>query len=251
MIEQTDELYGLELKIDGFEDTSMSNGETAFIIYLNIDNKVSKTRKINVLKSTYITNEREQLEQDIWLSGYILGEDTLKPNSFKKAGLVFYKSKLKNISENDIIYITIELLQEGSELTLAFKKTGNNWLLVNIEKNEIEIKFTPKQFEKSLLKRVERLEAFEERFEISIQNISFKIESFITLFCEVHPVNGTSIKEDFEIECVIYDIDGLVLDKKKSYIDSDTFFGFEVIELNFFGDDVSKQISKIRIYPKK
>lgn len=251
MTEQNDELYGLELKIEGFDDTSMSNGETAFIIYLNIDNKVSKTRKINVLKATYITNEREQLEQDIWLSGYILGEDTLKPNSFKKAGLVFYKSKLKRISENDIIYVTIELLQEGSELTLAFRKTGNSWILVNKEKNEIEIKLTPKQFEKSLLKRVERLEAFEERFEISIQNISFKIESFITLFCEVHPNNGTSIKESFEIECVIYDKDGLVLDKKKSYLDSDDFFGFEVIELNFFGDDVASKINKIRIYPKK
>lgn len=251
MTDQTDDLCGLEFEIDGFDNTSMSNNEDAFIIYLNIDNKVSKTRKINLLKATYITNKREQLEQDIWLSGYVLGKATLKPNSFKTAGLVFYKSKLKNISENDVIYITIELLKEGTELTLAFKKTGNSWSLVNKEKKEIEMELTTKQLEKSLLKRVERLEAFEERLEISIQNISIKIESYITLFCEIYPVNGSSIKENFKIECVIYDNDGLVLDRNERYLQSDDFFGFEVIELNFFGDDIAKQISKIRIYPKK
>ena len=175
----------------------------------------------------------------------------MKPNSFKKAGLVFYKSKLKSISDNDIIYITIELTQEGTELTTGLQKNGNSWSVINIEKNEIEIKLTPKQFEKSLLKRVERLEAFEERFEISIQNISIKIDNFITLFCEIHPLSGTSIKENFDIECVIYDKDGLVLDKKASHLYSEDFFGFQILELNFFGDDVAAQISKIRIYPKK
>jgi hypothetical protein len=246
-----DELFGLELKIDSFDDTSMSNGEDAFIVYLNIDNKTANSRKINVLKATYLTNNREQIEQDIWLTGYITGEETLKPNSFKKAGLVFYKSKLKKISDNDIIYITIELTQEGTELTVGLQKNGSNWSVINIDKNEIEIKLTPKQFEKSLLKRIERLEAFEERFEISIQNISIKVESFISLFCEIHPINGTTIKENFEIECVTYDKDGLVLDKKSAHLYAEDFFGFEVLELNFFGDDVAAQISKIRLYPKK
>lgn len=246
-----DELFGLELKIDSFDDTLMSNGEDAFIVYLNIDNKTANSRKINVLKATYLTNNREQIEQDIWLTGYITGEETLKPNSFKKAGLVFYKSKLKKISDNDIIYITIELTQEGTELTVGLQKNGSNWSVINIDKNEIEIKLTPKQFEKSLLKRIERLEAFEERFEISIQNISIKVESFISLFCEIHPINGTTIKENFEIECVIYDKDGLVLNKKSAHLYAEDFFGFEVLELNFFGDDVAAQISKIRLYPKK
>ena len=246
------------MKIDAFshhnclEHASMLSGDEAFIIYLNIDNKTSNSRKITVLKSTYLTNKREQIEQDNWLSGYINGGvETLKPNSFKKAGLVFYKSKLKSISDNDIIYISVELTQEATKLTIGLQKNGNSWSVINIEKNEIDIKLTPKQLEKSLLKKVERLEAFEERFEISIQNISIKIDSFITLFCEIHPLNGTSIKEKFYIECVIYDKDGIVLDKKASCLDSEDFFGFQILELNFFGNDIAVQISKIRIYPKK
>lgn len=251
MTEVIDEFWGLEFAIERLEDSPMSNGENAFIIYLKVDNKTQKSRKINLLKSTYVTCQREQLEQDIWLSGYIIGEATLKPNSFKKAGLVFYKSKLKTISDNDVIYISIELIQEGGALTLCFQKTGNNWLLISKEKSEIEIKLTPKQLEKTILNRIERLEAFEERLGVSIQNLSIKIGSYISLFAELHSITGTSINENIEVECVLYDKDGLVIDKTTKNIDADDFFGFQVLEMNFFGDDLAEQVGKIRIYPKK
>jgi hypothetical protein len=251
MTEKIDGLLGLEIKVERFEDTSMENGEKAFIIYLKVNNKTPNSRKINLSKATYVTKKREQIEQDIWLSGYITGEDTLKPNSFKKAGLVFYKPKLKSISDNDLIYISIELPKEGTELTLCFKKNETNWILIDKEKTDIEIKLTPKQLEKSLIKRIERLEAFEERLEVSIQNISIKVENYITLFCELHPINGTSIEEDINVECVIYDKEGLVIDKTSASIDSDEFFGFEILEMNFFGDNIGERINKIRIYPKK
>jgi hypothetical protein len=251
MEKEVEDLLDLEFKIDSVENTSMSNGEDAFIFYLKVDNRKSKSRKITLLKATYVTSKREQLEQDIWLSGYITGEDTLKPNSFKKAGLIFYKSKLKQVLDNDIIYATIELVKEGTELTLCFQKTGTNWIIVSKEKIDIEIKLTPKQLDKKLLKCIERLEAFEDRLGVSFQNISIKNDKYLTLFCEIHSINGTNINEDIEIECVIYDKEGLVIDKSSKSIDVDDFFGFEIIELNFFGDEIAERISKIRIYPKK
>lgn len=249
------ELAGLNIAVEKHEDTSMSNGEDAIIVYLKLDNKTTKTKKINLLKATYVTKKREQLEQDIWLSGYMTGEDNLKPNSYKKAGLVFYKSKLKRISENDLLYISIELPKEGTEVTLCFQNNGNNWSIIDKEQTEIEIKLTPKQLEKSLIKRIERLEAFEERLGVSIQNISLKIKDgyiWATLYCELHSANGTTLEESVNIECVLYDNEGSIIDKQSTYIDADEFFGFELIELTFTGD-ISKadQVSKIRIYPKK
>lgn len=188
--EINEKLSGLGFKIEKYEDTSMSNGEDAFIIYLTVDNKISTSRKINLLKATYVTHKREQLEQDIWLSGYITGEDTLKPNSFKKAGLVFYKNKLKSISENDIIYITAELPQEGKELTVSFKKDENKWQITQVENSDLEIKFTPKQLEKILLKKIERLDAFEERLEVQFEKLSIKVDNddsiWFSLFGELH-----------------------------------------------------------------
>lgn len=253
MAEETDILYGLEFKIDGFDDTSMTNGEDAFIIYLILKNTTIKSRKINLLNTTYITKEKEQLEQDIWLSGYITGADIIRPNSFKKAGLVYYKSKLKGISDYDILYVTVELNQEGTEITICFQKIGNCWIIIDKEKTEIEIKPTPKQLEKLLLKRIERLETFEERLGISLQNISIRIDDTYSfkIYCEIHPINGTTIDEPFTIECVLYDNGGLIIDKGDSFVSSDDFFGFQLIEIIFIGQSKAEQISKIRIYPQK
>jgi len=252
--EQIDDLLGLEFTIDSLGDTPMSNGENAFIIYLKIDNKTLKSRKISLLKATYVTIQREQLEQDIWLPGYITGDDNLRPNSFKKAGLVFYKSKLKTISDSDVIYISIELVQEGVELNLSFQKTGNNWVLTSNEKKEIKIELEPEQLIKKLHSCIERLEVFEERIGLSIQNISIKIENYdksFTLLCEVIPINGTTIKEPLRIECVLYNNAGLIIGKNERNFVPENFFGFKVIEMPLCKKEIAQQVNKIRLYPVK
>jgi hypothetical protein len=250
-----EKLSGLGFKIEKFEDSSMSNGENAFIIYLTVDNKISSSRKLNLLKATYVTHKREQLEQDIWLSGYITGEDTLKPNSFKKAGLVFYKNKLKSISDNDIIYITAELPQEGKELTISFKKEENKWQMTQVEKTDLEIKFTPKQLEKILLKKIERLDAFEERLNVSIEKLSIKVDNddsaWFTLYGELHTKTNTELEETIKVVCVIYDKQGSIIEQDDKYFLKDSFFGFEVFEFRFQEDGIANEVGSIRIYPKK
>ncbi len=109
---------------------------------------------------------------------------------------------------------------------------------------------------KSLLSKIERLEAFEDRVNIKIENISIKvydgekIDFFLILF-EVHPKSGTKIQENIEIECVLYNKDGAILQKENKYIREKNFFGFEVIEFGLNMDGDIDQIGKIRIYPKK
>lgn len=248
------DLSGLNIAVENYEDTSMTNGENAFIIYLKVDNKTSKRKKINLLKATYVTKKREQLEQDIWLSGYITGEDSLKPNSFKKAGLVFYKSKLKSITENDLLYISIELPKDGTELTLCFQNNGNGWSIIDKEQIDIEIKLTPKQLEKNLLKKIERLEAFEERLGVYFENISIKItndDNWFTLFCELHSNSGTTINDSLKVECILYDSSGSILEKEDKHIYQDDFFGFELIEMRFQEDYIANSVNKIRLFPKK
>ena len=254
MAEVRDDLLGLEFAIDGLGNTSISNSVNGFVIYLKVDNKTQRSRKINLLKSTYVTNQREQFEQDTWLSGYLTGETTLKPDSFAKAGLVFYKPKLKTISDNDVIYISLQLVQEGVELNLSFQKVGNSWLLVNQEKADIEIKLSPKQLEKELIKRIERLESFEERLSVSIQNMGLKVEmngDWLMVFFELHSSNGTTIKDWLTIECVLYNHQGIIIDKGIKNISPENFFGFQAIEIFFQKEKIANQVSKIRLYPVK
>lgn len=107
--------------------------------------------------------------------------------------------------------------------------------------------------EKSLLQRIERLEAFEERMMIRLENISIRINelNWIILFCEVHPVNGTKLSKDIRIECVIYDKEGAILEVGQNYLDEENFFGFEILEYKFYnGEELADKVGKIRIYPK-
>lgn len=109
--------------------------------------------------------------------------------------------------------------------------------------------------EKALLKKVERLEVFEERMRIRLENISIVIDGFdrynwLIVFCEVHPVTGTSIDENIIIECVIYEKEGAILWSDDITIRNSNFFGFELIKFQCQEDNIVENIGKIRIYPK-
>lgn len=107
--------------------------------------------------------------------------------------------------------------------------------------------------EKSLIQKIERLEAFEDRLKIRLENLSIRINdrNWFKIFCEVHPCNGTKINESITLECVIYDKEGAILIVQSDYLSAADFFGFEVIEYTFNDDSLIDKIGKIRIYPKK
>lgn len=106
-----------------------------------------------------------------------------------------------------------------------------------------------KILEKSLLKKIERLEAFEERQKVSLEKFSIRISdnsNYFKIYFELHPNIGTSINQNIRVECIIYDKVGLILDKTSQAIFENEFFGFEVIGFTL---DLSEEIDKIRIYP--
>ena len=51
MAEENDDLFGLEINIDSFKETLLENGENAFIINLNVDNKTSKNTNLKLQHS--------------------------------------------------------------------------------------------------------------------------------------------------------------------------------------------------------
>ncbi|MFZ1790382.1 MAG: hypothetical protein WAT92_18825 [Saprospiraceae bacterium] len=110
-----------------------------------------------------------------------------------------------------------------------------------------------KIIEKSLKQKIERLEAFEERLHVKLENISIKVEegNWFSLFCELYPLNGTKIKSNIIVECILYDIEGSIMQLTSNWIDSENFFGFEVLEFSFPEEGIIDKVGKIRIYPKK
>ena len=109
---------------------------------------------------------------------------------------------------------------------------------------------------------VEKIEAFEERCCVRIENISFKFYIFehwgktsITTFFEVYSTNDdNSIPGDIQFQIVFYDTDGKILAYSTTSWDDikkDNFMGFAVIE-SYGADvpcDLDNRIGKVRIYP--
>lgn len=117
----------------------------------------------------------------------------------------------------------------------------------------MKTKLTPRSIEDDLLKKVERLEVFEERFKMYFDNISINITNdrfWFEILCEVYPKSGTTFEDSFYINCVLYDIDNKILAQKDSTLYAVQFFGFKVIRFDFQNDDLVNRINKIRLYPQ-
>ncbi|HRZ98630.1 MAG TPA: hypothetical protein P5084_13830, partial [Paludibacter sp.] len=202
----------------------------------------------------YYTKKREQIDQDDFLSGYMKDNDVLLSNSFKKTGLVYEQSKLKKINNGDILVFNIESIDDCDTFSVCFKKNDTEWEIFEDSTLSIQSKPNAKQIEKYLINHVERLEAFEERLFVTIQNISFKVyifddfSDYITVYCEVHAANGTTLKTNLQIEFIAYSKTGSILDVGVYPLNVDKFFGFEICNKDLRIENL-EEVGKIRIYP--
>ena len=114
---------------------------------------------------------------------------------------------------------------------------------------------------------IERLEAFEERYSVRLDNIAIQFvrelgwydgpidyKEYNALF-EVYSTSSEgNISEDLQIMAVIYDVEGKII-YKSGWLDGniykEEFWGFTPVKIairlcNYFAD----RASKIRLYPK-
>lgn len=244
------ENINLEINVDHIEEISLENGRDSFVIYININNNSSVKRNIKIKKSIYVTNENEQLEQDIWLSGYIINEAILLPNTFQKAGLIFYKPKLKSILKGDRLFVTIELEKEGTQIDYCLENNGDSWNVLSIDTSNLEIPETPKQIAKRLSKKIERFEAIEEQKGIRLENLSVILGygNQFSVIGEVHSIDGQTIQQNIDIECIVYNSENMIINSKCTYVNKINFVGFDIFKM--YCDCDYKEASRIRLMVK-
>jgi hypothetical protein len=99
--------------------------------------------------------------------------------------------------------------------------------------------------------RIERLEAFEERVGVRLEALFAHYEllsCYLTVNGEVHPREGTTIKQSIAVHVDAYDSSGRLVAKSRTSLLADDFFGFaafqELVKLPI------ADLSKIRVYPK-
>jgi hypothetical protein len=98
---------------------------------------------------------------------------------------------------------------------------------------------------------IERLEAFEERVGVRLEALFAHFEvisGYLTVNGEVHPREGTIIKQNITVHVDAYDSSGRLVAKSHTSLLADDFFGFaafqELVKLPIY------ELSKIRVYPK-
>lgn len=249
-----DDNYQFQAEIEWHQDYTMSDGSYTIGLHVNVYNHANRRRTFKIESAKYRTYNRMQIEQDYFLCGYYEGKDDyLLPNSIAKAVLIFNQNKLNRVSEGDTIYIPISLLSEGIELTFVFQYSYNKWQLIEKTKIDTEIKLSPAQLKKDLLKKIERFDAFEENLHISIENISIEVnrDNSFTVHGELHSKNGTQLKQFVALVCVLYDREGSIITQDYTSFNPEKFFGFDLFKFHFFDENIGSKVGKIRIFPKK
>lgn len=89
--------------------------------------------------------------------------------------------------------------------------------------------------------RIERLEAFEKRANVVIKAMAAFLsepdddqEQTLTARGELHSIDGDELAVDIQLDLVVYDKDGRVIETSMDFVDSETFFSFHTFELSVY-----------------
>ncbi|MBU6401188.1 MAG: hypothetical protein KGS61_12795 [Verrucomicrobia bacterium] len=99
---------------------------------------------------------------------------------------------------------------------------------------------------------IERLEAFEERVGVRLEALYAHFDSDgylnLTVNGEVHPREGTTIKQDIVVHVGACDTSGRLVAKSETWLMADEFFGFATFQVEEHLP--IHELSKIRVCPK-
>jgi hypothetical protein len=247
---------GFKFHISSVEETEMDSGDDAYILYLAITNSAPNPRAITMSKATYVSAVGEQLSQDIWLTGLLIGSETILAKAHRKCGLVFYKKHLEEMCVGDSLHCRAEIPHCAKTIALRFDcmsadlASKKGWVLAATEIEDAPL--SESLLADRLLGRVERLEAFEERLGVRLEGLSIRLSAEsnqLTLLGEIYSRNGARLSQNTAVRVTVYDADGRVLDVDGTSFPMDDFHVFSSFEVWINHLDVSK-IARLRVYPE-
>ena len=158
----------IAVTFDSCESVSMKGSADAFLVYLLIANRGPKNIHVELPLASCVTRRGEKVGQDAWLTGLLMGAEgeTIRAGSFRKTGLVFHQSKLKEISAGDHLHLTVAHTQPARRFNFSFRCTDSQsraFTLVSASEEAVQapaeesIAGSPDMA--AMLQRIEMLEA--------------------------------------------------------------------------------------------
>jgi hypothetical protein len=158
----------IAVTFDSCESVRMKSGDDAFLVYLLIANQGPKQIYVELPFASCVTRRGEEVGQDAWLTGLLMGAEgeTIRAGTFRKTGLVFHQSKLKEILAGDHLHLTVAQTQPARRFNFSFRCTDSQsraFTLVSASEEAVQapaeetIAGSPDMA--AMLQRIEMLEA--------------------------------------------------------------------------------------------
>lgn len=264
----------IEISFHSAESATMENGVGAYIFYFGVKNLFPKRAKLFVSPTIYLTQEGEEVDQDVWLAGLGngVGGFTLSSGTFKKIGCVFYKSKLPGFSVGDKIRL-IAWIDGGSiNHEIIFECTDVRQNEFQFLSSSLEPRVADEQESiaqlisdggnSELTHLVERFEVLEEDFGVSLEGIyftwgkdyqnryqvNFNFDVVATNRDRINEIMASNLNQGFSIQVNFYNQNGQLIASEKDQIYQDSFPGFCSVSSQKTMDQIP---NRIRLFPIK
>lgn len=237
--------------------TSFERGEDGTIVYFTIKNKSEDFLYLNFTSFTIVVNNNQK-EYDSWFEDYNISNAKLLPLCNMKGAVIFHGVKI-NKNSNVLLLIEFNCDTDENKYLVTFSKNDNKWSLTGtyeleesvINKSNEDIKLKVKELEEKLLNNTEKIDSFEEKYGVSIENLYIQISNDfhkITFTGELIRITNQNQYKDFWINITFYNSDGKIITSRKEYFRN--FEDYDTFEVEEYNEDLIKKVDKIRIYVK-
>lgn len=115
--------FGIDIAFESAEHAKMKSGDDAIIFNLSVFNRGLKQIRVELPLSSYVNRLCEEIEQTAWLTGLLAGNKgaVIRAGTFRKMGLVFFKSRLTEISNGDCLHVTVAQSKPDKRICFTLK----------------------------------------------------------------------------------------------------------------------------------
>jgi len=242
--------YTLGVEVLKHERQNYSKHGEGNTIYVKISNQTLKKIDIKIKEMYKINTENAQFEKDYWLNGFNIEDSSINSGAYKTAGAIFLNSVSGNINKNNKTGIIVEDKTNGLLYDALFILHENNiWSLIQCDVKEEEKIPKISTIEAELKNSIERLELFEEKLGVRLDNLSVKIDDKykMKVLGEIFSTDE-SLNQNIFLNVNLYNHDGDLVNTQKRFFNKEKFMGYDTFKFYFYEENIALETSKLRIY---
>ena len=244
--------HNLGLEVERIETTAFTSGDSGHVVYTRLINRSTDKIQLEIEEMYMINCQSQQFDSDSWLTGHVNRETSIRNRSYKTTAPIFYDTRFTSIEPGFMFGIVVKDKTHGERYDACFVLSEDGeWTLLECNVSKCESEMTPAKIQQKLNESLERLEIFEEKLGVRLDNVSVKVNDNLNtlwVFGELYSTEGDMLSESVQINVNLYGKDGTIIEKEDRFVNDESFLGYESFKIQFFERDIALLTNKVRIY---